>query len=690
MGILVKKRQAGGSLFADPRYLKLNANIPNEQGQLGQRANLGGGRNETLDKSKVKTEGDDLEGLLPSDIQYYQLENAAINSEMNNGFNSNQHFDSTPAYEQLLKRKYNLESVLAPQMKSMSTEYGKSKSKFQTSEAGDAPAIINDNAIVRSRLDGSYTVIPKEELITNAKNYSLLNAQDILTARFNDPAFSGFTKLGQISNQLIDQAYGSKSYDKDFDINVDHAGYSKSKGGYIHTTTGEALDLDSFEFDPSSNLISKTVSKKSNLSGLRSVYSALKESGDTNMASYLKNKAIAYLYKGVNDGSIDPKKEDIPSLMDRSINTQLITKLKARLFQDQSEMDKKSGTGTGKGEGKDRKSTVLANAAAEMYMNQKHVEIKNINETNNPSAGSIMSSMPAAYINKGDGLLASGYGENIKTLDDKNASETNIKSVGNNTLINDIVGDETNITTYGGVPLKDISDGGLAHVKISPKANMHIMLAPCVMGSDGKWKVDFTNEFTSKMMLAIKDTYSQLNKEGVTQIDAANMDQHDIDKLQQKAKENLKKYIPDIKGAPTIRATIAFNTMYESKNSDIADNKDLGWDVDPDLIKDISGTSMWRMPTSHYAKETVAFVPISKSFWKAMLMQGTFSSAFETSIPADDYEGVITGTPIHDSDLIKNMATHIAEKEYENNNPSKKRNGGKLLSDDELIHLLFN
>ena len=704
MGILIKKRQQGGSIYGDPRYLVLNADI-----QYQQPNNTRSGTGDTSVKStnnvKPTDKDAELEGLLPSDIQYYNSKEASINAAMAEGFKKDTDFDHTPAYEMLINDKYELERTTAPQLKGMSKLYHESANKFKTKAAGDAPAIVGDEAIVQiisgdEKTNGRFITVRTDELLVNAPMYRLLTNQEVLSKRFDNPEFSGFTKIGQMSNQIIDAAYGSSAYDKDIDSRLNNIGYAKSKGKYVKAANQEILDLDMFGFDPISQLITDVTDKtktKTNLGNITNIYNELKAE-DTNLTKYLEDKSIAYLHSNIANGKIklDDAENSIPILKQKSINTQLVTKLKSKLMADETESDKKNGTDGKSSSSKEIKSNIILDSYMDILSNTEHVEIPNINKTDNPSVGSIMNDTPASFIYNGDVLLATGYGENNKTEGDETVSSSNRRTVANNKILTNISGGETLMTTFAGVPFENIGgekgiaeDGDLNKVILAPKSNLTIVLAPTVTDNVGNIKVDFTNDFTPKMLLAIQKTYEELNTKGITQEDVAAMGPDALKELEKTANKYLNEIVGKdrLKNPPTIRATFAFNVQYEA-HGDSNTDPNYGWDVDADNLHSIieEGTGVF---WEHYARETVAFLPISNSFWKAVQKKGSLPEAFENTISSDLYEGAIKATPIIGNINISNITKIVAEKEYEKKNTPIKKNGGKLYTTEELTNLLF-
>lgn len=677
MGILIKKKQAGG-VFADPRYLVLNAKGQMQQpvggGVRGQKGNFA---KPISGKAKTKSSAADLEGFLPSDIKYYQSELSRIASAMDSGFSANIKFDETPEYEMLLKEKYDLEATKAPQMKSMNKLYEKTSSKFQTNMAGDAPAIVNNVALVRTIDEATkslkYTAVTVDELLTNPSIYQVLKGQDIIELRKSDPNFSGFTGLGRIADQIISTAYGSKNFEKEIDDHLSRVGYEKFKGKYINIDTKQGLGLDNLKFDPTSNLITK-----SNYKQLGAAQNALM-SDRNHLTEYLSNKSIIFLQNKLASGAIkiDDKNNTLDILKSRSISTQIARKLVSSLIQDEQK-------NTGTMDKKDKHGNIFSDAGTQLLQNKHRIEIDNINDAN-PAVGSVMNVLPAAFVQMGGEFFNTGYGEDIKDDESKGVTAGNRKTLKNNAIIQNMKGGQSEMTTYDGTLITDIvDDGDLNYAIIPTNANLHIVLAPTVKNEQGDIVVDFTNEFTPKMMQAIAETYEELKKQNITEADLIKGGEV-IEKAQKIAREKLKEILGEgITNAPEIRASFAFNIQYEVDSESSKDPK-AGWVVDDsDLHSIIDEPSGWWGADD--AKETLAFIPISTSFWTGMFKRGTFDKKFENVISAARYEGALKTTPKIGLLDITGIADYKAYEQYNR----KKKFGGKLASTEEIRNLLFN
>ena len=684
MGILIKKRQAGGSLFADPRYLKLNADIPMQQ-PGGTRARPSYAK-PTSGGAAAKPTKSSMEGMLPSDIQFYQDEATRINDAIATGIRSDVNFDESPNYEMLLREKQNLEEVLRPKMKSFNKLYEKAFTKFGTNMAGDAPAMYGGAAVVKALTEDkksfTYKVIPEDELLTNPTMYKVVSGQEVLNLRKNDPSFSGFTPWGQIADNIINTAYGSKAFDKELDSHISNVGYDKGIGKYIKTADQTDLGLDQLVFDEKSELIST----KTNYKSLGNLHNALMQDPN-NLTNYLRNKSIVFLQRKLASGSVelDEGENSLENLKHRSISTQLALKLRSSAFKEVNEARKKAGeTGIGT---KDQKGNIFTNANVNMFKHKHSVEIDNKHELKNPADGSIVGVFPAGHVQKGYEYFELGYGTDNKKDGDETVTEGNRKTVANNSLIYDMQGDETLMTTYDGRPLTEIVDNGNLNFAIIPKnTSMHVMLAPTIIDERGKVKVDFTNEHTADMLKAISKTYEDLKEQGISEADVAAGGKDVMLKAEKIAKGNLKEILGEgINNPPVIRVTMAFKVKYEADGDSWKDPK-AGWEADDntDLYSIID--EPWGV--GNYAKETMVFVPISQGFWTGMFQEGTLPGHLENKVSAARYEGVMKSDPTVTSGTmwnIQRMVDNAAFKQY-----GKKKHGGKMPTTEELRTLLFN
>lgn len=686
MGILIKKRQAGGSLFANPDRLVLNANTPTQRMNTTQPKGSYGG---SAAKQASKKSATDLKDALPSDLKFYKQEEARIARAIAEGIAANEHFDDTPEYEMLLKEHHNLMSVKIPQLKSMNELYKTGYKKFSTNAAGDAPAIVNDQAIVQvidrnSDEAGRYKTVHVNTLLTDAKQYRLLKGQEVLKHRHNNSEFSGFTDLGVYADQVISTAYGSKNYNKELNNALEDVGYVKTKGGYKNVKRNKILNLDNLTYDDSSKLITK-----SNYANVMAVYTALTNEGETNLNTYLKHKSIAFLHNKIANDRIklDDKNNNISALIGRSIGTQLATKLKTSITIDEDEetQAKTSGGSSKKGiNSKDKHTNFMSNAVVSMFQNEHKIAIDNINSAD-PAVANIMNTLPAGFVQDGNLYFETGYGENNKEDASKDESPSNRKTIKNNKIIQNMMGGQSDMTNYAGVPITTLVDNrDLNKAIIPPDASLHIILAPTLVNKAGKVVTDFTNEFTPKAMQAIANTYEQLKREGITEADIAKgTDKGAMERAQKIAQAELVKLVQgNTKNIPTIRATFAFNIQYDS-DGDSVKREDAGWEVDSEVLYSIIDED-WGRLTVNYAKETVAFIPISTSYWSRIFQQGSFPSKFEYKINADRYEGVLKTTPIVQLMNIRNIADYKSQSQY------KKKFGGKLASTDDIKNLLFN
>ena len=217
MGILVEKKQQGGRIFADTSKMDLGARdytkLVSLYGAADRSARGSMGRTSPA-TSSAATAKKRLDGALQSDLNYYNTVKRNTESAIAEGLERDPDgFDDTPEYSELTRKLYQLEAEYAPQLKNMAKLFGTSKTSFMKKDAGDSPAVLNDHAIVFDKSANGYTIINQVELIKNANNYDLASVSDVVNKRENDARFSGFTKLGQFATQIMDNAYGQKSFE---------------------------------------------------------------------------------------------------------------------------------------------------------------------------------------------------------------------------------------------------------------------------------------------------------------------------------------------------------------------------------------------------------------------------------------------------------------------------------------------
>lgn len=688
MSILIKKNQAGGSLFADPRYLILNADTPTRNLPQAQNNRGGTGRGSKSTGPSTKSNDKDFDGLLPSDIQFYKQEEMRIRNGIAQGFNQNEHFDDTPAYEMLLQDYHKLSSVLAPQMKSMNKIYETSYKKFGVNAAGDSPAIVNGKAIVQviqkdSPELGKFKTVSVDDLLTNAPAYRLLQGQEVLKQRHNNPIFSGFTKLGVYADQLISTAYGSKLYNADLDTNLKNAGYVKTKGKYKNAVNNQVLNLNDISFDRVSSLVTK-----SNFSNLQSMREALLSEGATNLNTYLENKSIAFLHNQVAHGAIkiDPKKTSIPEMIAWSSNTLLARKLKTSMIIDENERIKAATTSrsSAPSDTKDKHGNIFMDGGTGMLMNTERITIDNIDKLD-PEVANIIHSLPAAYISDAAAYIKYGYGDNVHGDKSTGSTKFNRKTIANNSVIQDMMGGgETDLTIYDQTTIKSLVDNrDLQNATIPENTSVHIILAPTVKNAEGRVVVDFTNKYAIDVMEAIANTYKELKENGISEADLAKGDLGILKKAQDLAQEYLSKAVQgNTDNIPTIRATFALDIQYET-DGDSVNLKKAGKPISGDILYSIIDEG-WGRLKYNYARETKAFIPISTSFWKKMFKRGSFPARFENKVSAYRYQGVLRTTPIVNLIDFTSIAKRKAAKQY------NKKFGGKLISAEDIENLLFN
>lgn len=683
MGILIKKRQGGGSLFLDPRYLRLGGDNPlPPMDTKGARGARGGARPISGGTKKSTSNDIDLEGRLPSDIKYYKAKQQKVLEGIAAGFKNDENFDESPAYEMFLKEKHNIESVLAPQLKSMYSMFDKSRTRFQNIGAGDAPAIQGDKAIVQKTGTERYGVVNIHELLTNAESYRLLTGSEVLRKRNDNPLFSGFTFLGQTAMEMIESGYGSKSYNEEISKQLTKVGYIKNKVGLQSTKDESILNFKNVNFNQNGILT------KANLTNIKSLYSSLLSSGNTNMNSYLNSKAIEETFRRIkNKNIILDEKTDLGELIVNRATSQLALDLKSNVLIEESKETKASGTGSGVSLKGERKLFTGLVSLSRMFVDPQHVEVENLNEEK-PEIGSLFQTLPAAFVQMGEELMERGYKGAKAREGDADITNLNRRTANNNDFIHSIKGGTGIMTHLDGTPIvKTTDDENESYITTPTDLNMFVMLAPTVQNKEGKWHVDFDNEFTFQIMEAIKDTYGELDNKGYTPEKLAGGGKELLEEAENIAKKHLKRILKDnIKNAPIIKATMAFDVLYETDRT----NANFPYTIpiranDKELLDSVID-SPWAWGFSDFTRRAKAFIPISDSFWTRMQASTGFHTDFIFKYSKDEWGAILKSSPKVGLLNVTNLAAQESFKRY---NESKKY-GGKLLAAEEIKNLLFN
>lgn len=678
MGILVKKKQQGGSIYGDPRYLVLNADFPMQMPSSG-----GSPRAiKPTAPSTSKGKGKDFTGFLQSDIDYYWKKDAAIKQSLREGLDKHgDNFDDMPEFKTLMAEKDQLERVFYPAMKNHADMYKKNIQVYNSNsvDAGDEPAIVNGQAIVYSKPDQTYKVVGVEDLLTNAGDYQLMKGSNVVNLRQKDYRFSANTPAGQIADQILGNAYGHTVYNEQVDKAVKIAGYNKEPGRFIGPG-GQILNLDDLKFNENGTFLTKT-----NVPQLNALRRTIL-SDDSNMTNYLEGRAISNLYKGIRKGSVKMDEgTDVNKLLNRSIDAQLASTLTNKIYEEQSNLREKEA---GSGKIRKYKGNYPRLAMVTMFNATTNVEVpKSINEDDNVST--MINSMPAAFVYKGADYLNDGYGDDNKTDEDDGANDFNRRTLANNTIImSDVLAGESLISTANGMPLNDlVEDKNDLQEAIIPKKDpkLHVMLAPVITRPDGKQVVNFQNDYNMEMIKAIENTYARLSEEGITSQDVMAGDVNIVKRAAEISREELRKVVGDVReGVPEIRAVYAFKVQYEA-NAEAEEDPNAGWtpkDGGDELYNILSESKYWKRP-----KETFVFAPISLSYWSAIQTPESVEEDLRYTVDSDLVQGIRMSSPLVTKKYtFDKLASTIAERMK----TKKKKQGGKLQSSDELINLLFN
>jgi hypothetical protein len=647
MGILKKKRklQQGGSIWGDPRYLVLNADIPMQMPTAGKSTAprvSGSG-------SKKKDSGPDFEGYLPSDIDFYENKKQALKGAMLQLSADGK--EETPEYEMIQREYYKLESVDSKKLKNMAAIYKTNQTQYISSarNAGDEPAIIDGKAIVQvlqGENQGKHAVVSTQELIKNANMYKIINGREVLNLRHNNPAFSGFTKAGELANILIARGYGSNLYNKEIDGALKNVGYEKKEGQFV-TRNNEPLDIDNFVFDPTSGLITK-----SNVHGLNRVReNLLGYSQNTNLTSYLTSRAISNLHTTVSRGKVkvdldDP--ESVSKLINRSIETELASKIKSAVIHDRAEHEKATGSARGD---KQIPGNYFSDALLSVFQNKEHLELDYINKVS-PETGSLMQILPGSYVQRADELfdMDKNYGTNTRTDESEDETDHNRRTLNNNKLLNDVIAGDSEIAFHNGRTLSEVvDDGKLFNAIISDTPDFHVVLAPTEMNEKGKRVVNYESKYMKEMLQATDAVFEKLYEEGITPEDMLTGGPELIKRVSKMSTEELRKITGgNLSAKPEVRIALAFKTAYEAE-PDFYNEEGTewsGWNLEGEeedkLYEAIGQDGGW----SNHAKENFVFVPISHSFWKRIFKKDAFENFFETSIARSKEPGWLRTTTL--------------------------------------------
>jgi len=694
MGILVRKRQEGGSLFdigevymgedafsnfLDKTYSSKGGSSRGRSGYRGSSGRYG--------KTATEKETASLTGALPSDIKYYQDRKNTLKTEMETMVKEDANATSSPDYKSKMQEYYKLETEFLPQMKLMSKTYSTSKTAFGNAKAGDAPAIAGNEAVVFDKGDKTFGLVNIEELVRNAPKYQLLSASEVLTARQDNPQFSGFTDLGQKSMQIINNAYGQASFDKFVKDRVKSAGYYKDNSGKWVTPEGQPLSLQGQIKEGGKSI-------KTNAYNLNMLMDDILSNTGSNANTYVRNLAVRDLYnqsRTNNDLYVDAPKEELNSMMAETELEKLNSQIGISLFVDEK---KGSGSGSGGGAGgyggKDAlrsiKRNQMAIANATMMKDKAPIEIEGRDKN-------YVFDAPSAEVQQGSQLIEMGFkkaneaadGDRTKYDEIGDDNEYARRTLKNNEFIQSMKGSHAEITTVDGTPIKDLTtDNNEQFVTIPPNTSLHLVLAPVEVDTEGNEHVNFNSAEKQKLDEAIKKAYDYLEDHNMSREELV-FSGGDA-KMQQEAVNIANKFLEKagVKGDLRIKVVAAFDVIYESAR----DKKSYKYsrattEEEAEFLNDIND-DIW----TRRARKTKAFVPLSESFYSNMFSSNAFGADFEKDFTVNEWIGMLktkNETPYNPMA----QAGAISKEDYQEDKAAKKRADGGVISADDAMSLLF-
>jgi len=677
MGILTKKYQQGGAVnYGD--FKNLNMGGFDFTGLLKINENNGNGaRPSTRRRSGTSTLAKNKAGALQSDLLYYDSKKEELNDQIKAGLDANPDgFDESAKYKELTQELYKLEND-AVQMKSMAKLFSTSKTNFLKRAAGDAPAIIGNNAIVYDYGKQKYSTVSNENLIKNSNKYKLLNASDVLTLRQVNPEFSGFTDLGKLSVQIIDNAYGQDSFDKFLKLRIKSAGYVKKNGKLINSKTENIIDLGNVDFDDGGNLINTNSLQLDNL-----VQDIISNEG-SNAGNYLEKVAIKDLY---NESK--RKESNLKELTDSDIHTEIYaTKVANLIGQMKSSIvfDEKPGSEGGPQTIdnltiEQKRSKVSANAAkvaiVTMFKDSHHIEVDSGIDKKS-KAGSILYKVPASpvAIVNGKSILDNGW-------EDTPVEE---KYLSNNPTIRAIKSPTGVVTTADGTNiLKMTEDEYEKFVTIDPKSNLYFLIAPIETSTDEGEYVNFESEHAKKIADVITKLYAKLNDAGITQDDiSSGKDKDKLLEALQIAEADLREADASIPTNIRFGIAAAFDVLLQAKNA----YEDYKYSSP---VTDEQETFMNSVEENHWFNDNPikvkGFIPIGQGFWDAMYADNLFGKDFKLDYTLIDWLNLLNkktspmvSSQFYGEGLMKSEAQKI----------HSKKTGGKLLSPEDMNKLFL-
>jgi len=705
MGILVKKKQAGGALF-DIGSPNMGENdfkgfIESTRGSRGRSSGGGSsyGSKRRTGKTKDEKEFDALTGALNSDIEYYKAQKRKIKEDMETLVKEGgEEATSSPEYKNLISEYHKLETEWLPSMKRMAQLYSTTKTAFGNAHAADSPAIVGNEAIVFDNKNKKYDVVQVDNLVREAPNYKLLNGADVLTLRMNNSQFSGFTELGNAAMTFLNTAYGDESFNDYVKGRVKQAGYYKDNGQYVNTS-GDVLDL--------SGKIEKTGDPKkdkkvkTNVYNLNMLMNDILDNSGSNATNYLYGVSVRNLYnksRHNNDAFVEASDEDLQKLMSQNLINTLHNNIATALVVDTG--GKSDGTGSEDNGlnmlgGDKALSKINRNvfAVANATLGKKREPIEVAGAKRNDKIYSNMYSVPTAEVGRGKTgktVLDAGFDLVEKASDydaneyDKIGGDDSFKrrTVDNNTIIKSILGNNGQLTTADGTPITQLTtDENVQYITTAPGTDMYLMLAP-VETVNGKKRVNFNSSEKKKIDKAIQEAYDEMDRKGISKTDITLGGNESLRKeLAKIATQKLKD--AGVKGNLTIQVVAAFDVLFEvARNKRDYKYMKTPSEEEADFLDKVNSGVF----TDRVRKATV-FAPLSEGFYSNMFASNAFGADFDSEYSVNDWLGMIKSVNWSPYDV--NAQAKAEKEQRERETAEKKQHGGKLIGDEEAFNLLF-
>jgi hypothetical protein len=629
--VIIKKLQQGGSIYADTSKVdygarnlmdlfKTNTQVPRQsESPFGSRK----GQNNT------PTTDDKIPEGLQSDIDYYVNKKTEIENKISKLLLDGIDNDEKAEYEQLLKDKYALESVVKPKIKSMYKLFQTSKTKFANSKAGDTPAIIDNNAIVIDKDEKLYKIVPVNELVKNANKYDLLSASQAFSNRMNDYRFSGFTNLGTTADRIINEAYGSSEFLKYINDRIQKLGYTKLGRSKLKLPSSAVISFDDIKFDEFGNISTKT--NRENLKAL--AYDVLGDP-NSNAFRYMYNNAADEVYNEVKSGSTKIKSDrELQEKINYKMISNLLRFMKGSLFVDQSKEPNEFDGGLSLADKlKTVKRSVYNIATSKLLTETKELGVApGIEKESN--AGELLYKVNSVEIPKSQMLLDNGYKEATKTNADDDANLNNKRILKNNQLINTLKDGNSYISGADGTPIdKMVDDGDIQYITTPKDSRMYFLIAPMEKTEDGKYVVNFENTYYKNMPGIIKEVFAELSQKITPEEAASGKHIKELQAAVKKIDAKLRKSggIPD---GTKLGVALAFDVIINMDDSyeDYKYSKDASSNED-DYLYAISPNWFERN-----TKRMTVFAPVGRSFWNIVLSPNVMGPEAEANFNLIDW-----------------------------------------------------